>query len=98
MTTGSIPDRDGDHERMTMADINLVGATFAGYAATFGTAIQTDGSVIHHGEFAQTLKEWRAKGRWPPMLLHHGRKFELPVGHWTLMEEDSHGLLVTGRL
>lgn len=75
----------------------------SGYGAMFGNT-DSYGDVIERGAFAETLKEWRAKGKYPPMLLQHGGGFGggaddmLPIGKWTHMEENSKGLKVEGQL
>lgn len=76
--------------------------TFSGYGAMFGN-VDSYGDVIEKGAFADTLADWRAKGKWPKMLLQHGgwgmtAPDMVPVGEWTLMEEDEKGLYVEGRL
>jgi HK97 family phage prohead protease len=78
--------------------------TFSGYGAIFGNE-DSHGDVIRQGAFSSTLKEWKDRGKWPPMLLQHGGGFfgggardMLPVGVWTSMEENSRGLKVEGQL
>ncbi len=78
--------------------------TFSGYGAVFGN-IDSYGDVIEQGAFKQTLKEWKGRGKWPKMLLQHGGGFfggstldGIPVGQYTHMNEDSHGLKLDGRL
>lgn len=77
--------------------------TFSGYGAAFGNMDSYD-DVIERGAFKDTLREWEAKGKFPPMLLQHGGGFlggaddMLPVGQWTLMQENSKGLKVEGKL
>lgn len=76
---------------------------FSGYGAVFGN-VDSYGDVIQRGAFKETLREWEAKGKWPPMLLQHGGGFlggaddMLPIGVWERMEENSKGLKVEGRL
>lgn len=96
-------------ERCTfgLTDIKLLDSgkdvgTFSGYGSVFGN-IDAHGDVIARGAYAQTLKEWRAAGKWPKMLLQHGgwgmtADDLLPVGQWTSMEENERGLKVEGRL
>ena len=89
------------------AEIKLAGAesdagTFEGYGAIFGNE-DAYGDVIRKGAFAQTLEEWAARGKWPPMLSQHGgwgvgADDMTPVGAWTDMAENSRGLKVKGRL
>lgn len=78
--------------------------TFSGYGAVFGNK-DSYGDVIQKGAFKATLKDWRTKKRFPPMLLQHGGGFFggssddlVPIGKWTSMEEDDTGLLVEGEL
>jgi HK97 family phage prohead protease len=76
--------------------------TFSGYGAVFGN-VDSHGDVIERGAFKNSLREWEAKGKLPPMLLQHGGFFGpvddmLPVGKWTSMEENSKGLKVEGEL
>ena len=68
---------------------------FSGYAATFNT-IDATGDVIVPGAFAKTLREKGLSGI--PMLWQHGRNSLDPVGQWTHMREDAHGLFVEGQL
>lgn len=75
---------------------------FSGYGAIFGN-VDSHGDVIEKGAFKDTLREWEAAGKLPPMLLQHGGFMGsagdlLPVGQWTSMEENSKGLKVAGRL
>lgn len=84
------------------ADNESAAGTFRGYGAIFGN-VDSYGEVIEHGAFAKSLSEWQAKGKWPKMLLQHGGwgiglDDMMPVGEWTLMEEDRKGLKVEGRL
>lgn len=77
--------------------------TFSGYGAVFGNRDSYD-DVIEKGAFKESLREWEALGKLPPMLLNHGAIFggsaddNVPIGVWTLMEENSKGLKVEGRL
>jgi len=76
--------------------------SFSGYGAVFGN-IDSYGDVIEKGAFAKSLEEFKASGRWPAMLSQHGgwgvtAKDMTPVGVWTKMEEDDHGLYVEGVL
>ena len=56
----------------------------------------------HDGGAGDTLAEWKARGKMPKMLWHHGLGMSsedlLPIGYWTGMEEDDHGLRVEGQL
>lgn len=75
---------------------------FSGYGSIFGN-MDGGGDMIEKGAFKETLAQWEAKGKWPPMLLQHGGFFgpvddALPIGKWTSMEENSKGLKVEGEL
>lgn len=76
--------------------------TFEGYGSIFDNE-DGAGDVIRKGAFRDTLKDWKAKGKLPKMLLQHGGFWSgvedmIPIGKWTAMEEDSKGLRVEGRL
>lgn len=71
------------------------GGTFTGYGSVFGNVDQGNETVAA-GAFAESLKETAAKGRSVPILWQH-RSGE-PIGVYTSIKEDSHGLLMTGQL
>jgi HK97 family phage prohead protease len=76
--------------------------TFAGYGSVFGNE-DSYGDVIKPGAFKQTIKEWKAKGKYPKMLLQHGGMGVMaidgiPIGKYRHMEEDSKGLFLEGKL
>jgi len=76
--------------------------TFSGYGAVFGN-VDAYGDVIAKGAFAATLAEAKTSGLWPAMLSQHGgwgmgADDMTPVGVWTEMKEDDHGLYVEGKL
>lgn len=77
---------------------------FSGYGAVFGN-LDSYGDVIAPGAFKGSLREWKKMKSLPPMLLNHGGSGfadsatdMLPIGVWTLMEEDDTGLRVEGVL
>ena len=75
---------------------------FSGYGAVFNN-IDAYGDVILPGAFAETMAEARQSGFWPAMLSQHGgwgmtSEDLTPVGVWTDMAEDGHGLKMTGVL
>jgi hypothetical protein len=88
-----------------LVDVKAAGSdagSFNGYGAIFGN-IDSYNEVIEKGAFAGSLGEWKAKGKWPKMLLQHGgmgitSDDMLPVGQWDQMSEDSKGLKVQGHL
>jgi hypothetical protein len=90
--------------RLTETKILSKPGSFSGYGAVFNNE-DAMGDVIQEGAFAGSLKEWQARGKWPPMLLQHGGGFFggssdslLPVGQWMEMGENSRGLKVDGQL
>lgn len=64
---------------------------FEGYGATFGN-VDHGGDVIQQGAFKNTL----LKNRVIPVLYQHNSRE--PIGIYTDMKEDSHGLYVKGKL
>ncbi|WP_062119208.1 HK97 family phage prohead protease [Sphingobium sp. MI1205] len=69
-----------------------------GYGAVFGN-VDSYGDVIEPGAFAKTLAHHKTAGTLPQMLLEHGFSASpLPVGKWTEMSEDGHGLKVKGEI
>jgi HK97 family phage prohead protease len=68
---------------------------FSGYLSVFGN-VDSWRDIVMPGAFAETLAEWNAKGRLPPVLWQH-RSGE-PIGPFTKMHEDTKGLYVEGRL
>lgn len=75
---------------------------FEGYGAAFGN-VDAYGDVIEPGAFAQYLSDAQAgKQSWPSMLLQHGgwgmgAEDMTPIGIWTSLSEDGHGLKVSGK-
>lgn len=68
---------------------------FEGYGSVFGVE-DSYGDAVMKGAFLRSLTEWAAKGRLPSMLWQH--KMSEPIGIYTEMKEDEHGLYVKGRL
>lgn len=81
--------------------------TFEGYASTFDTE-DAGGDLMLPGAFDKTLAQAKASGRMPKMLLNHGGmggyfaspspEDMLPIGKWSAMTPDTHGLQAKGRL
>ncbi|MBV7408197.1 HK97 family phage prohead protease [Maritimibacter sp. DP1N21-5] len=67
-----------------------------GYASTFGGEPDAYGDVIAPGAYADSLDKHRAKGTMPKLFWQHDS--HEPIGRWTEMREDDHGLLVKGKL
>ncbi len=75
---------------------------FSGYGAVFGN-VDSYGDVIQPGAFADSLAESFKSGQYPAMLLQHGgygmsADDMTPIGIWTGLSEDGHGLKVEGKL
>jgi uncharacterized protein len=76
--------------------------SFSGYGAVFGN-VDSYGDVIAKGAFKNTIREAKASGIWPAMLLQHGAwqmtaDDMTPIGVWTELSEDDVGLKVEGIL
>lgn len=83
-------------------DVDAKTGEFSGYGSVFGN-VDLGGDVVVKGAFKSTLRAWKSENRYPPMLLQHGGwgmsdTDGIPVGKWTKMTEDDHGLYVEGRL
>ncbi len=84
-----------------LATTDAEGMTFTGYGAVFGN-VDAYGDVIQPGAFADTLAAAQKSGVWPAMLLQHGgwgmgAEDMTPIGIWTSLAEDGHGLKVEGK-
>lgn len=66
---------------------------FEGYASVFSNT-DSDGDIILPGAFKSVLANQKRK----VAMFYNHRAWELPVGKWDHMEEDSKGLLVRGQL
>lgn len=76
--------------------------TFTGYGAVFGNT-DSYGDVIAKGAFTDTLATRFKSGDWPALLLQHGGRSQTademtPIGVWTGLSEDNHGLKVEGKV
>lgn len=68
---------------------------FSGYGAVFGNLDWYNDKILP-GAFKQTLSDWAAKGKFPPVLWNHSTNE--PIGVYTKMVEDEKGLYVEGNL
>lgn len=87
-------------EIKAISDDSASEMTFSGYGAVFGN-VDSYGDVIAKGAFESTLAEAKTSGVWPVMLSQHGGMFgddSTPIGIYTEMREDDHGLWVEGKL
>ncbi|WLP89457.1 HK97 family phage prohead protease [Gordonia sp. NB41Y] len=71
---------------------------FDGYASVFGVK-DSYGDIVQAGAFADTLNEWKAKGRRIPVFYGHRTDDpEMCIGHVVEAGEDDHGLKVSCQL
>ena len=68
---------------------------FMGYASIYNVG-DSQQDIVKPGAFDRTLQEHLQQKRWPKMLWQHDPV--QPIGLWTSMRSDSHGLWVEGRL
>lgn len=68
---------------------------FCGYGSVFGNT-DSYNDVVVKGAFARTLETWAEKKKLPPMLWNHNSNE--PIGIYSKMVEDDHGLYVEGKL
>ena len=68
---------------------------FSGYGSVFGVK-DSYSDIVMPGAFAKSLAKWEEKGELPALLWQH--KPDEPIGVFTKMEEDDHGLYVEGKL
>lgn len=83
-------------------DVDEKAGTFKGHGAIFNN-VDAGGDLIAPGAFKHTLKEWKGRGKLPKMLLQHGGFFgpsedAIPIGKYSVMEEDEKGLYLEGEL
>lgn len=80
---------------LSLSDVRLKAegdaGTFSGYASVFG-GVDSYGDTIVKGAFASTL---RTHGL-PKMFFNH--EWTMPIGKFTTVKEDDHGLFVEGEL
>lgn len=95
------------HMTIPFMELKLAGnaetMSFSGYGAAFGN-VDSYGDVIAPGAFAQFLSDvQRGTQPWPSMLSQHGgmgltSEDLTPIGAWTSLSEDVHGLASAGDL
>lgn len=68
-----------------------------GYGSIFDDEPDSYGDVIDKKAFTHTIARHKADGTMPLMLWGHNSS-ELPIGDWTVMEEDSKGLYLEGQV
>lgn len=78
------------HLKSTLED-----GSFSGYASVFDI-VDRQKEQVAYGAFTKSLDAWQQKGGLPKMLWQHDPKS--PIGVWTEIREDNHGLYVAGQL
>lgn len=80
------------HLSLSDVDLKMEGdaGRFSGYASKWD-GVDSYGDTIEKGAFAETLQAGTVK-----MFYNHD--WSMPIGKWTLMKEDDHGLYVEGEL
>lgn len=68
---------------------------FEGFGSVFGN-VDSYNEIVAPGAFTESLANWKASGRLPPVLWQH-RSGE-PIGPYLVMQETSVGLQVKGHL
>jgi HK97 family phage prohead protease len=89
--SGALKVRDFDFEIKAVGD----DGTFDGYGSVWDV-VDSYQEIVAKGAFTESLKELNAKGRPVPVLWQH-RSAE-PIGAWTNLKEDDHGLWGEGEL
>lgn len=67
-----------------------------GYGSTFGGEPDAYGDVIAEGAYADSLAAHKARGTMPKLFWQHNA--DEPIGRWLEAKEDTHGLLLRGKL
>lgn len=79
---------------LKLADVSLKmkgdSGLFEGYASVWN-GVDSYGDTILKGAFAETLRLVK-----PKMFYNH--EWRMPIGKWTTLKEDDHGLFVAGEL
>ncbi len=86
--------RVGSPVRLRAGTVNEDGI-FSGYGSVFGV-VDTFGSVVMPGAFKKSIDRHKVNGTMPKMLWQHNT--DEPIGVWTEVREDDHGLFCEGRL
>lgn len=68
---------------------------FSGYCNVFDVE-DSCGDIVRKGAFIDSINDWQAKGKMPPILWQHNRG-EV-IGVWTKLFEDETGLYGEGKL
>lgn len=102
--------KDADPDRAKLNDGTLIKAghghlkikahgkrdgVITGYGSKFGL-VDSYGEVVDQGAFADSLEEWRERGKPIKILWQHNSG--QPIGKWTEFREDDVGLYLEGEL
>lgn len=68
---------------------------FEGYGSVFGN-VDGGRDIVLRGAFSDSIARWKSKSRMPKLLWQHDTRE--PLGVWTDMAEDDHGLFMKGKL
>ena len=83
-----------EHKRVSMiVDDATEDGTIRGYGSIFGN-VDLGGDIVAPGAFKKSIKA--RKGKALKMLWNHDPS--IPIGKWTVLEEDERGLKVEGRI
>ena len=69
--------------------------TFSGYASTFG-GVDSYGDTIMAGAYKGIIDEIQRGDSYMPKMFVNHRSWDIPVGKYTMIEEDERGLFMTG--
>ncbi|WP_337958570.1 HK97 family phage prohead protease [Sphingomonas naphthae] len=89
--SGALKVRDFDLTTKSVGD----DGTFDGYGSVWDV-VDSYQEVVARGAFTESLAELKAKGRPVPVLWQHNAR--QPIGAWTDLIEDDHGLAGKGEL
>ena len=68
---------------------------FSGYASMFG-GVDSYNDTIVAGAYSQVIKQIQEGSAYMPKMFINHKSWEIPVGKWTAIEEDSKGLYMEG--
>lgn len=68
---------------------------FSGYGSVSDN-LDSYRDVVQAGAFSKSIREWKKKGKMPPVLWQHWSSE--PIGVYTKLQEDEKGLYVEGKL
>lgn len=78
-----------------LAGEDAAAGTIEGYGSVFGL-VDRGGDIVAPGAFKASLAAWKKKKQAPAMLWQHDSYS--PIGVWTDLVEDDHGLKLVGQL